>query len=140
MSFAPPTSHSRVPIAVTCTICGSHSRNSCLNAIFGDVSQGRHLPKVLPLDTIVGSTRRKDLYDYQADQAHPQTSGTHLRHIVRLFFAVDNEARWRRGGSRSDCRFSSYGLSHASARIVTACICMIDECVSTYNLFYVYDR
>eukprot|EP00904_Undaria_pinnatifida_P000154 jgi/Undpi1/10139/HiC_scaffold_28.g12593.m1 len=34
----------------------------------------RHKPKVIPLDTVVGSTRCKDLYDYDHDQSHPQTS------------------------------------------------------------------
>lgn len=38
--------------------------------------QIRHKPHVVTLDTIVGSTRYKNLYDYDDDQAHPQKSGT----------------------------------------------------------------
>lgn len=47
---------------------------------------GRHQPHVLTLNTILGSIRCKDPYNYEDDQSHPQTSGTlcKLRRVRRL--------------------------------------------------------
>lgn len=37
--------------------------------------ENRHRPRIMILDSIVGSTGIRELYDYDDDQAHPQTSG-----------------------------------------------------------------
>lgn len=91
--------------------------------------QNRHKPHVVTLDTIVGSTRYKNLYDYDDDQAHPQKSGTAISTDQHQIKVDRNLCTYRNPGAsvhiRPQTRVSSTVHSDDCFCIARRCIVFV---------------